>query len=448
MTAIFVHPDGTFRPYEDGVGPSTPENIDDLFKSLKETKKNLAIFIHGGLVTGPHGKDAADTFDTNFKSEAQTISIVWRSGFWTALEKLLANTQNYLHTSTIQTKAVALANQFQNRVVRQADLDLDTCEKLVVESLSPSDLTQYQQSLRQNRTRHPNTSTFEGVVWHAVRIVSRVLYRETHHRMHAFGATVEEETLREILSLIGQDHLGEEIWGEMKNEAAAMWVPENGSSGVNQPVGTYLLTGLNKHIEWAKAQQIPFRVDLVVHSAGAIVACELFDSLHSPEFNLIKFRNVVFLAPACRSRKFQTSILPFANSRYESFRLFAMDVHHEKVDHMVQTGLFERIYPSSLLYFVSALCEPSDAQGPSLAFAEDFLGDGCILGLMQHRGDGLPYKEFPILRDIWDFLAIHNHLVLTPTPKTATIGMRGGAIDHGDFTTDPLIVESIQYLMR
>lgn len=65
-------------------------------------------------------------------------------------------------------------------------------------------------------------------------IAYRVIRRHVRGRDHGFYPTVVEELLRELYLA----NLGAWVWDQMKEKAAAMWLPNDGLSGDERRVGS------------------------------------------------------------------------------------------------------------------------------------------------------------------------------------------------------------------
>lgn len=98
---------------------------------------------------------------------------------------------------------------------------------------------------------------------------------------------------------------------------------------------------------------------LVGHSAGAIMICELLDTL----FNTMGWTGkvvVLFLAPAATMSRFELALNQHA-AKIEKFRMFTMTDSNERHDVLTQgilpDVLANAFYPSSLLYFISGVLE-------------------------------------------------------------------------------------------
>jgi len=176
-------------------------------------------------------------------------------------------------------------------------------------------------------------------------ILVRVVKRFLNNRDHGLYVTVVEETLREFYAA----NVGAEIWQMMKKETADTFDDGPGDRG-----GRLFIEGLGKILASGHRPEIT----LVGHSTGAVFILNLLrhvdacaKDLAHPWPDDFKFKNVVFLAPACDFDVFHTGLDQHAG-RFENFRMFTMRDELEKGKPLVPV-----IYPRSLLYFVSGVVE-------------------------------------------------------------------------------------------
>ncbi|HST61622.1 MAG TPA: hypothetical protein VLK84_23155, partial [Longimicrobium sp.] len=182
------------------------------------------------------------------------------------------------------------------------------------------------------------------------RVLAKVLWRFVRQRDHGLYATVVEEILRGVyLSAAAQ-----RVWGEMKGDVANAFEegPDRG--------GTAFVQGLAARWKPEEGR----RVVLVGHSTGAVYINHLLaraDALLPPG---LKFE-VIFLAGACGFDAFAETVHAHGD-RIAHFRSFGMSDELERADYLLPDSIFQKlpalrvlkkIYPHSLLYFVSGVCE-------------------------------------------------------------------------------------------
>lgn len=247
--------------------------------------------------------------------------------------------------------------------------------------------------------------------------VAKVLWnvgrRFVSKRDHGLHATVVEEIARALYL----DAVGEFAWSEMKRYTREAFEP-----GARYG-GTALLEGLGRLLEMG----ISRRVVLVGHSAGAIYVCKLLEAAHGVFARInteaaARFAfDVVLLAPAVRYDVFDATIRT-AGPRIAGFRMFAMHDELERKDSLIDHPALKHLYPSSLLYLVSGICE-GEADVP-------------LLGMERfHRFvDPFSAARFPEIQRVRDWLSSRpNRLVLSKTGDKAPTGLRSTAVDHGAF---------------
>jgi hypothetical protein len=245
------------------------------------------------------------------------------------------------------------------------------------------------------------------------KVVYKVADRYRKHRDHGFSPTVVEETLRQFYIA----DLGAWVYGRIKHAAKKMWAPNGGLSGEQIHGGRYFLEGLSK-LQKKKPTLI---IDLVGHSAGSIAICMMFHTAHTSGLS-IKVRNLIFMAPACKSALFHDEIVRHPD-RYQEFRMFTMHDDFERANHLVPI-----IYDRSLLYLVSGILEPEEVDMP-------------LAGMMRFDSRSDPFRS-PMLIRVHNFLVaagVPQRTVLSRTEVTdphASAKFRSNAARHQDFNTD------------
>jgi len=262
----------------------------------------------------------------------------------------------------------------------------------------------------------------------AAAVFVRVIQRFSNHTDHGVYPTTVEELLREFY-LAG---IGGALWQAMKRETLDTFTQDEPSHG-----GAYLLdrvaAGLTARA--AAGERLP-EITLVGHSTGAVFIDHLVEAVDKRRVEFpsgFRFRNVVFLAPACTYDHFATALS--AARLIDRFRMFTMTDEAERADHLVRG-----IYPRSLLYFVAGVLERDD-QGRSayrrVAGMARYL-DGDDGGA---RGGGLAAVRAYLTAD-------RDRLVRSPSLARAALGLRSGATTHGGFDDDRLVLESVTEMIR
>ncbi len=460
-------PHGCFHPTGDH--PSNPAQVDALIQYLQEQKvKKLTIHFHGGLVSEHRGIEIAQNMVTNYKDVSHPLSIVWDSGFLKTIQDrfdLIEKTELFKQLRDIVLKKVyqklgiedgakgpvplddykiqteiqseqpfaqddqparekaqrwnaAKINANELAIEAELEMEIDTDHALVVavKSEGPEDEYYRKDHLIPENLSEEGTKGFLplAIIKPLASVIIRVIKRFWKNTDHDLYPTSVEEILREFYIA----EFGAQLWDGMKEKTDLMWADNTGLSGTDQHAGRYLLEALSKH----KAQDNEFILDVVGHSAGSIAICNMLRCIAANYPNLLPLRNIIFLAPACRSDLFVQEVLPEPH-RFTQFRMFTMDDTHERKDNCAY------VYTHSLLYLISGILEK--------------LPDEHILGLMKHFSDEEPYIKAPELVKIKEFLMKENRLVLSVSASGAAAGMESHAKAHGKFDNDEATIRSL-----
>jgi hypothetical protein len=146
------------------------------------------------------------------------------------------------------------------------------------------------------------------LLYHAGKVLIRVVSRFREGRDHGVYATVVEEVLREFYFT----NVGAALWGRMKRQTEYAFRRADGAA----PGGLVFLDTLAKRFPAGGARPA---LSVVAHSAGGIYACHLLASLRDmhvkdPAFDL-RLKNLLLLAPACDFRLFAPVFGPAAQGK-------------------------------------------------------------------------------------------------------------------------------------
>jgi hypothetical protein len=487
---VHVGKHGTFHPDTNPAYNSTPDEIDALFNYLKENNKSkLLLYFHGGLVPAKDGLETAERiirYSTN-GSDSHTFCFVWETGWLKTVTDNLATISNSEFFKNILVKILKVTGPklgievsnyfdgakgfeqltkkeieeelkkeapFENYQINEgaksatilaaesemdtfnadileqevkAELELEIESDFELQEIISSAISIEEEKILDSQYTHTTAEQSKGfdttiaLLSGTTRIAVRVIKRYLKKRNHDFYPTVVEETMRELYV----SELGNWLWGNMKQKAADMWNQSKFESDYFQwPVGSYFIKKLN---EYQEETGIKLTIDLVGHSAGSIVICELLKMISANTYD-IKFRNIIFMAPACRIDLFENTVLK-NKSLFNSFRCFTMSDEFEKKDR-----LFSFVYPRSLLYLISGILE--------------YESDDLILGLQRHTIGNYPYDDELTLR-VSNFLKEKGHIVYSVTNNDAMEGLRSGAVKHGGFDDDEeSTLDSIIYIIK
>jgi len=464
---------GTLSP--SGALHTRKEDIDAIFAYLGQNSvKKLTVHFHGGLVSESGGLATAKAMTTVYAAAgAHPVTFIWETGF---LETVKDNL-NTINQTELFKKLLALAikhalkalgmslpgkgagqtlsiNEIQAKLASGAPFaDLDATARGAANARSEAELESMRgdiregveediqsdpeiQSLLENeapQTPLLNKSTvavsdgdkqkgillFGKVALGVAEVVYRVVKRYLQKSDHGFYPTVVEELLRQFYLA----DLGQWVWGNMTTKAGEMWLPNDGLSGTAIHGARYFLEKLANFQQQSPA----LVVDLVGHSAGSIVICQMLKTAEALGLKL-KIRNIIFMAPACTAELFHDEIVQHPG-RCANFRMFTMSDAYECKNQLVPL-----VYSRSLLYLISGVLD-DDVDEP-VAGMERFLEDP-------------PFNK-PMLRDIAAFLTgagTGARLVLSKTADDAPRGQRCTAERHQDFDENGPMQDSLIFLI-
>jgi len=172
--------------------------------------------------------------------------------------------------------------------------------------------------------------SLKKIIQTLVTIIFKVVKRFVAKRDHGFYPTVIEEIFREIYIA----DIGTTLWGFMKAKAEMMWLDDTGTTDLEQHAGRYFL----RKLKTLSANDANITIDLIGHSAGAIAICYFMREYLEMQINA-KVRNIIFMAPACRSDLFAVTI---GNNQasFSNFRMFTMSDKYECLDAVISCALF------------------------------------------------------------------------------------------------------------
>jgi hypothetical protein len=259
------------------------------------------------------------------------------------------------------------------------------------------------------------------------RALVRVVQRFRDGSDHGVYPTTVEELLRELY-LAG---LGAAAWQAIKKETRDTFAEPDPA---HPRGGSYLLGALARALrgQAESGQRLP-ELTLVGHSTGAVFIDHLLAAVSEQRDRFpagFRFRNVVFLAPACTFDHFAGTLA--AADLIDRFRMFTMSDDSERADHLVP-----RVYPRSLLYLVAGALERDE---------QDRSAYRHIAGLARYVDR--PPDAGPGVAAVRRYLAADPaRLVLSPTPPDALGGLRSSATKHGGFAEDALVLASVQAMV-
>ncbi|RUT72121.1 hypothetical protein D0817_00415 [Flavobacterium cupreum] len=454
---------GTFK--KSGDYDSSPSDVEHLFEYLEENDvERLLVYFHGGLVSETSGMGSAEVMRASFAdtpSKTHAVTFVWETGLWeTIVENLSSKSTegqfqkvlNFviklvgkklgidsrgggetLDNATIETeklKEYPFAEQNTELNSKGGNITFDEEDEMffLAKLKNESDaMIRAEGELESKEIEvaapDPDSGDSRGLLLTLGTLVAKIAFevlkryaKDTHHD---FYPTVVEETFRKLYI----DRIGKWGWSEMKEKAGQMFAGNEGLSGDDLHAGTYFLTLLEAHSQKRQTAGKKFTIELVGHSAGSIAICNMLAAT-SENFRQLKYNNVVFLAPACRTDLFIEKGIPAKeNGVFKKFKMFTMQEQYEKKDYCVKY-----LYTYSLLYLVSGLFEDET--------------DAKIMGLHeQFKAEGR-YAKFEELNVINSFIT-SNKLALSKDIENADNSMWTDSLRHGDFDNNTATLKSI-----
>lgn len=463
---VNVGANGTFA--DSGEVHTTPKDVDNIFKFLEEKDiEKLLIYFHGGLVREKKGMEAAESMKNklaDLKSKRHVVSFVWETG---PMETVVQNLKDlkelagknlfeevtkfviklvakrlgitdakgageYLSDNTISIEKHKISpfedldKSFDSKGGSALQIDdededhsniyarLEQESKSLIKAEGSDEI-----KLVTNNAEEAAKGGFLTIAKIVAQIAFAVLKRYWKKNHHDFYPTIIEEAFRKLY--IG--NLGNWGWKQMKDKSEEMFKSNTGLLGDKQYAGTYFLNLLDTHIKNRTSIGKQIEIELIGHSAGSIAICNLLASV-GKELDSLKFNNVFFLAPACRTDLFlEKGKTAMDNGLFKRFKMFTMEEQNEKKDHCIPY-----IYTHSLLYLISGLFE-DDVDSKIMGLHEQFKADGR-------------YSAFPELKELNDFLNA-NKLILSTDITNPDESMRSNSLKHGGFDDDDNTLKSI-----
>jgi hypothetical protein len=266
-------------------------------------------------------------------------------------------------------------------------------------------------------------------------------------RDHGLTCTIVEEVLRALYLA----NTGSSIWEEMKRETEDAFGADS-----NQFGGTAVIEELCLQLKQKPATAIT----LVGHSTGAIYIGNFLrhvDIALTSQGDSTTVFDIVLMAPASTVDFF---VINYKN-RMRGVRIFQMQDATEQQDHLMSKdvgpsdpSILGRVYPRSLLYLVSGICEYFEGQGGS--GVHEFDGDDMpILGMDRFFAQSSVFTaaNYPSVGQVRPQFSVAPPppgapskyvRVLSPTTATPDDGYRSGSEKHGNFPGDGPTIASIR----
>lgn len=468
---INAGPRGTFHQSENYC--TEPRDVDILIEQIKAEKpEQITFFFHGGLVKESLGIETALRLYPLLKTDNNLpLFLVWETGLIETIKNEILDVGvdklfNTILRRTIQvmekrlglenTGGKGMSNWTDDKkiaeelkktrpfdhmektpkiVAKGAAVAMLPSEPYMLEGLLREDfdgLLEHDHELKlllseQHKTGAKGLISIATLVVSLAKIGFRIIKRHQNDRDHGFFPTIVEEIFRQFYL----SDIGSEIWGNMKEKAHLVWKNNQGLTGNNQHAGRYLFDHLAIYAEQMKNEGRPIKINLVGHSAGSIVICELLKEI-AITYPHQKFNHILLLAPACRTDLFVNEVVKHPE-RFNKLHCFTMSDANECKDTLVP-----HLYTRSLLYFISGVLE---AKGKGF--------DEYILGMERYLNNKEPYdidENLQLVRDF--FIQEKNQYITSESLADALVGFRTTSLKHGDFDENEATIESIYHILN
>ena len=268
-------------------------------------------------------------------------------------------------------------------------------------------------------------------------------------RHHGVACTIVEEVLRALYLA----NTGSSIWEEMKRETEYAFGPDSAKYG-----GTAVIEELCAQLK----QKPGTPVTLVGHSTGAIYIGNFLrhvDIALRAQGDTTTMFDIILMAPASTMDFYAGNYA----SRVRGIRIFQMNDATEQQDHLMSKdvgpddpSILGKMYPRSLLYLVSGVCEYFEGEGGSGPHTFD--GDDMpILGMDRFYAQPAVFTpgDYPSVGQARAQFAVAPPTapakyvrVLSPTPPTPDDGYRSTAEKHANFPGDGPTMNSIRVCFK
>ncbi len=251
----------------------------------------------------------------------------------------------------------------------------------------------------------------------------RIVKRFVMGRSHGFRATIAEEFLRAFFVA----DFGRAVWYMMRYEITHAFEKEDDCAWT-----AFLL-----ELKQLLIANPKLRIILVAHSGGSIYACHFIE--HALNDGLETTFDVIFLAAAVTVERFAQIIRDHGKS-IRKFRSFALKDEWERIDPVAgERSPYRFVYPRSLLYFMSGVCEYNDKD-------DNDIGDVPLVGMQRYWEGNSAYRH----RDIGcvrEFLKQEKSAVWS-VEDAELEGLASGTKNHIGFDEDEPTKKSIAYIIK
>ncbi|MBV9574123.1 MAG: hypothetical protein JOY93_08715 [Acidobacteriales bacterium] len=282
----------------------------------------------------------------------------------------------------------------------------------------------------------------------SVPVLTNCVRRFRARRDHGMTCTIVEEILRALYVADAATF----IWQKMKQETEHAFGADSSIYG-----GTAVLEELCELLE--EKPETP--ITLVGHSTGAVYIGNFLrhadQMLNARRDNATEF-DIILMAPACTMDFYAANYA----KRVRGIRIFQMNDATEREDHLMSrdygnadTSILGNVYPRSLLYLVSGICEDFGITGTG-AHAFD-RSDMPLLGMDRFYAETAVFNatDYPTVEQIRQRFAAAPPptrskfvRVLSPNSKLPDDGFRSMSHKHGNFPSDDATQNSIRFCFK
>jgi hypothetical protein len=459
---------------------TTANDVSEIFHAIERARPpNVVIHFHGGLVDKQQGlKAAKDLIPIYKEAGAYPIIVIWESGW---LEVINRNIKAIFQEPLFQ-RILAYVTRFAKAkinkdtdVTKSVDLDLPSTLEVLDElarpepfvtinpnllsrddGLSDKESQQFEQLLKEDdpfqttaqrvlqeiaRTAQTGSApgtlmtiedldTLSGadeakdvlrgplstsiIVFKCIKVLSTILNRFISRYHHGFYPTIVEELLREFY--LG--NCGKFLWDDMKKDIDTSFgfAANNGGSIIVRQ-----LSDLSN-------QRAAPKLTIVGHSAGSIFASRLLRELHTnTQFAQQTKINLIFIAPAIDMKSFAET-LRATEGRLAGFRSFGMSDQRERAD-----PILGRLYPYSLLYFVSGVLEMKP--------------DTPLAGMERYHGPPYEGEGFEYIQAVKHFDPLNRPHIFVWSPASYGPGMACDMTSHGGWVKAVATIHSVKHIL-
>ena len=429
---VFVNRDGQLQNPTNGFPTLTNQLAHDYLAELTTSLatnqfptgnvRQIVIFVHGGLNPAEDGLDRAANLLPAIQTNAYPIFVVWDSGLMSSYcEHLWRIRQGQVEKNWLWSALTCPVYLFADagRALTRAPMvwyyqsrnDLSTLayhpwspvrpllQPLLPAKLTPEDKLQRMKGTQQHRAtdKHGETESVK------VDISLGADHRREHPFNNALRMTTYIVTIPfKLLTAPFIDAMGKAAWDNMSRRTQTMFCqpsyfelpghghphitigksPNGGLSQFMEQLATFVQTNKSHHYE----------ITVIGHSMGAMVLNEAIR-----RYPGLPYRNIVYMAAACSSRDFATSVIPCLqlNPQAQFYYLGLHPVNEARELHFYAGELAP--LGSLLAWIDNYLTDPQTVPDRTFGSFDNLYA--CSPSLPTNIADRLHFKIFPVDAD-------------------------------------------------